>query len=81
MGEPIEVEATPVYYHDCPALGNHTRLPRALMASEGGEYVLFYQHKCPFRSKTGGERVYSKGVTVNPDGSYNVDTSIAEKMR
>lgn len=81
MSEPIELEATPVYFHDCPALGAHTRLPRALLADDKGEYVLCYYHKCPFCSATAGEREMAKGVTLNADGSYSVDTKIAEKLR
>jgi len=74
-------EATPVYYHNCRVLGPETRLPRALMADGNNEYVLYYQHKCPFCSMTGGEREYARGVTPDPKGGYFVDTKIAEKLR
>lgn len=76
-----QLKAEPVYYHDCRALGPHVRTPRAFIADRDGEYVLGYQHKCPFCSKTAGEFVPASGVTVNSDGSYLVDTRIAEKMR
>lgn len=74
-----ELEATPVYYHDCPALGKDTKLPRALMADSKGEYILYYQHKCPFCSKTGGEIEYASGVTPTANG-YLIDPKIAEKL-
>lgn len=74
------LETRPVYFHDCPALGSHTRLPRALMADSDGEYIMYYHHKCPFCSATAGEKEYAKGVTPRPDGSYSVDTRIAEKL-
>lgn len=68
------------YFHDCPALGPHVKLPRALVADASGEYVLYFQHKCPFCSQVSGDREYAKGVTVNPIGGYDIDTSIAEKL-
>lgn len=71
-------KAEPVYYHDCPMFGPHTRVMRALLADKNGEYVLYYQHKC-LCGYVAGEREYAKGVTNTPDG-YLVDTSIAEKM-
>lgn len=74
-------EATPVYYHDCRALGKHAIIPRALMADSDGEFILYYHHKCPFCSQTRGEVEYAKGVTPNPNGGYTVDTKIAEKLR
>lgn len=76
----IELKAEPVYFHDCPALGPHTRMPRAFIADRDAEFVLGYQHKCPFCSKTAGKFVPASGVTVNTDGSYSVDTRIAEKL-
>lgn len=79
MSEPLET--TPVYFHDCPALGPHTRLPRALLADKAGEYVLCYYHKCPFCSATAGEPELAPGVTRNADGTWSVNTAIAEKMR
>lgn len=78
---PEVLETNPVYFHDCKVLGPHTRLPRALLADDKGEYVLCYYHKCPFCSATAGEREMAKGVTLNADGSYSVDTKIAEKLR
>lgn len=74
------IEPTPVYFHDCPALGAHTRLPRALLADREGKYILCYHHKCPMCRATAGEPELARGVTLNPDGSYSVDTSIAETM-
>lgn len=81
MSEPEILEPTPVYFHDCKALGPHTRLPRALLADRSGEYVLCYYHKCPFCSATAGERELATGVTLNDDGSYTVNTEIAERLR
>lgn len=74
------LEPTPVYFHTCPMLGPHTRVPRALLADQNGEYVLGYQHKCPMCRYTAGEFEPASGVTVNDNGSYTVDTSKAEKM-
>lgn len=76
----IEVNATPVYYHDCPALGSNTKVPRALVADREGNIILFYQHKCVFCSYVAGDRQYAKGVTPLPDGGYSVDMSIAERL-
>lgn len=73
------VEATPVYYHDCPMFGKHARVPRALLADTNGEYILCYQHKC-LCGYMAGEREYAKGVTPTATG-YSVDTSIAERLR
>jgi hypothetical protein len=74
-----ELETTPVYFHDCPALGKNIKLPRALLADDKGEYILYYHHKCLFCSETGGEREYATGVTPTADG-YLIDTKIAEKL-
>lgn len=73
-------EVKPIFFHDCPALGNHTRLPRAFMSDSSKKYVLYYQHKCPFCSQTAGEKVLAKGVTETQDG-YSIDTSKAEKLQ
>lgn len=78
MNEPLET--TPVYFHDCPALGPHTRLPRALLADKSGTYVLCYHHKCPMCGATAGEPELAPGVIRNADGSWSVNTAIAEKM-
>lgn len=76
------LEPTPVYFHNCPALGPQTRVPRALLADGNGEYILCYQHKCPMCGYKAGEPELAKGVTLNPNGTgYLVDTTIAEKMR
>lgn len=75
------LEPTPVYFHDCRALGPHTRVPRALLADRNGEYILCYQHKCPMCSYTAGEPELAPGVTRNLDGSWSVNTAIAEKLR
>jgi hypothetical protein len=48
-------EAEPIYFHDCPALGPHARLPHAALANKDGSIVYAYQHKCPFCSQTAGE--------------------------
>lgn len=73
------LETRPVYYHNCPALGPNTKLPRALMADKEGKYILYYQHKCPFCSQTAGEKVLANGVTETVDG-YLIDEKKAEKM-
>lgn len=75
------VEVTPVYYHDCRALGPQARLIRALMADKDGEHILGQQLKCPFCLFTAGEFVLAPGVTRNPSGGYLVDTTIATKLR
>lgn len=49
------VDAEPVYYHDCPALGKHVKVVRAVLASKDGSEVYGWQHKCPFCSYTAGE--------------------------
>lgn len=79
MSEPLQT--TPVYFHNCPALGPQTRVPRALLADRNGEYVLCYQHKCPMCGYTAGNAELAPGVKQNPDGSWSVNTAIAEKMR
>lgn len=68
-----------VYYHNCPALGDNTKLPRALVANEG--YIIYYQHKCPFCSATAGGKEYAKGVRADTLGGYYIDKSIAEKLQ
>lgn len=70
-----------VHFHNCPVLGPHTRVPMALVADKTREYVLYYQHKCPFCSQTAGEPDFAAGVTQNNDGSFSVDTKIAEKLQ
>jgi hypothetical protein len=75
------LEPTPVYFHNCRALGPKTRIPRALVADQSGTYVLCYYHKCPFCSATAGEMELAPGVIRNADGSWSVNTAIAEKMR
>lgn len=75
-------EATPVYYHNCKVLGDNTKVPRALMADSAGEYVLYYQHKCPFCSYVvQGTKEYARGVTPDTLGGYYIDEKIAEKLR
>lgn len=72
-------DVQPVYFHDCRALGPHTRIPRALMADSNNEFILYYQNKCPFCSATGGEREYASGVTPTADG-YDIDITKAERL-
>ena len=72
-------EPNPVYFHDCPALGPHVRVPRALLTDNTNTYVLCYHHKCVFCSYTAGEREMAKGVTETATG-YRIDPSIAEKL-
>lgn len=76
-----KVKAETVYYHNCPALGPNTKLPRALLADRDAKYVLCYHNKCPFCRATAGERELAPGVKLNADGSYSVNTAIAEKLR
>lgn len=77
----IEAKITPVYYHDCPALGPNTRIPRAVCLDNTSTIVICYRHKCPFCSATAGEIEYAKGVTPNADGiSYSVNIDLAEKV-
>jgi hypothetical protein len=73
----IEAKATPVYYHDCPALGKHTRVIEATSISKDNTVILGHQHKCPFCSHTADEFRPAPGVTVNPDGKYSVDMTKA----
>lgn len=79
--KPIHVTATPVFYHDCVALGKNTILPRALMADSEGEVILYWQHKCPFCGQTGGQRVLAPGVSENSDGTWSVDMTKVERLR
>lgn len=69
-----------VHYHDCPALGPHTKVIRALTLDRAREVVLYFQHKCPFCSYVAGDREYGSGVTPRPDGSFSVDMSKAERV-
>lgn len=78
--KPVASEPKPVYYHDCPALGPDTKLPRALKADTEAEYVLGYLHKCPFCGRMAGEYELAPGVTRLPDGSFQVDTTKAERL-
>ena len=74
-------KVTPVYYHHCRVLGPDTRVPQAMMADTNKEYILYYQHKCPFCSYVAGEKVLGKGVRENEDGSYSVNINEAERLR
>lgn len=74
------LKTEPVYYHNCRVLGPNTKIIKALLADKDGEYVLCYYHKCPFCSAMAGDREMAKGVTLNADGSYSVNTLIAEKL-
>jgi hypothetical protein len=74
------MEVTPVYYHDCPALGPHTRTPRALIADKETNYVIGYRHKCPFCGATPTDLEPASGITLNNDGTYTVDLSKVEKL-
>jgi len=74
-------EAKPVYMHDCPALGKNTKIIESTMLSDGDDKVLLYrQNKCPFCSKTAGEKRYGRGVIPLADGGYSVDMGLAEKF-
>lgn len=74
------LKTTPVYYHNCPALGPQTKIIRAVLADSKGEVILGYQHKCPFCSQTAGEWEPAPGVTVLAEGGYSVDMSKAIRM-
>lgn len=76
----MDVVAKPVYYHDCRALGPHTKIIEATMLNKEGTVILKRQNKCPFCSATAGEIRYGRGVTPQLDGSYLVDMSIAERV-
>lgn len=73
-------EVKPVYFHDCPALGPHTRLPRGLIADKQANYVICYQHKCPFCSATAGEREPAPGITFIDEDTYTVDLTKVERL-
>lgn len=75
-----QTETKYVYYHDCRVLGDNTKLPRALMADSNSEFILYYQHKCPFCSQTAGEIEYAPGVMPDPNGGWFVNTNIAERL-
>ena len=51
-----------------------------MMADTNKEYILYYQHKCPFCSYVAGEKVLGKGVTEHEDGSYSVNINEAERL-
>ncbi len=72
-------EATPVYRHNCPALGKDVILPRALVVNNG--YIIFYQHKCPLCNETAGNREYAEGITPDTMGGYYIDEKIAHKLQ
>ena len=73
-------ETKPVYFHYCPALGKDSRIVEATMLNSDNTIVIKRQNKCPFCSATAGEVRYASGVTPNPDGSYSVDMSKAERV-
>lgn len=75
MSKPVE--ATPVYFHDCPVLGPHARVVEATMLSKDGKVLLGHQYKCVFCSYTVGEFRPALGVTVISPGKYSVDMSKA----
>jgi hypothetical protein len=75
--QPIQLEAKPVYYHDCPALGKRARVAEATMLSSDNTVVLGHQHKCPFCSYVADEFRPAPGVTVNRDGTYTVEMTKA----
>lgn len=70
-------EAEPVHYHDCPALGKHTRTIEATTLSTDGRILLGHQLKCPFCLVTGGNFRPAPGVTVIRPGQYTVDMTKA----
>lgn len=77
--EVIEVEATPVYYHECPALGPNARVIEATLMNKEATVVLGYQYKCPFCSYTATDFKAAPGVTPLGEGKYSVDMSQAIK--
>lgn len=76
----IEVEATPVHYHNCPALGPQARIVRATLLDSKQEWVIGYQHKCPFCGETAGDFEFAEGVTSLPDGTLTLDPTKAIKV-
>ena len=74
------LEAKPVYYHDCPALGKNAKVIESTMLDNKNEVVLFRQNKCPFCSQKAGGRRYANGVRENIDGSFTVDMNLAERV-
>lgn len=77
-----KLEATPIYYHDCPVLGDKTVTPKAFMVDSTGEYILYYQNKCVFCSYVApGTKEFAKGVTPDTLGGYFIDEKIAEKLQ
>ena len=46
---------TPVYFHDCPALGKHARVVKAISGSKDGSKLYGWQYRCPLCSYTVGD--------------------------
>lgn len=70
-----------VYRHDCRVLGEGVIVPKALMSDSAGEYILYYQNKCPFCSYVViGTKEFATGVTPDTLGGYYIDEKIAEKL-
>lgn len=80
MSKLKKVKTSPIYYHDCPALGPHTKVVRATLLNKDNTIVLGYQHKCPFCSATAGEFEPAPGVKLLPDGTYAVDVTKAGRV-
>ncbi len=51
------MNAKPVYYHDCPVLGSHVPIVRAMFMSKDTEQVTALYHKCPMCGATAGELI------------------------
>ena len=76
MSQPIEAEATPVFFHDCPMFGPHTRTIHTYMLSTDGKVQLGSQLKC-LCGHTDGPFEPAPGVTVIGPHKYSVDMSKA----
>lgn len=71
--------AMPVYWHDCPIMGPHTRIPQAVILSQDKQYVLGRGYKC-FCGAEGGEPILGPGVQLLSNGQYVVDPNTAERV-
>lgn len=74
-----KLETSPVYFHNCPALGPGTRVPRALLTDKTNNYILYYHHKCVFCNYVAGEKEMAPGVIETATG-YSIDPDKVEKL-
>lgn len=76
----MNTPAQPVYWHDCPMLGPHTRVQQAVLVSDDRQYILGYRRVCIFCGTEGGEIDMAPGVTLLPNGQYVVDPTTALRV-